>query len=240
MLKRVFIRGVPLLLALIIGSVFQPFAFVPALAQPGCQTFKETGKSVCGRFLEYWQKNGGLAQQGLPLTGEFVEVNDQNGKSYMVQYFERAVFEKHPENAAPFDVLLSQLGTMQLKRKYPNGAPIIMTTLPPGQWGGKGIGLSMDGKEIRLEYDCANGMINGTSISLDADGRFDAQGTHTFHYPNSERPTALHATRYTGTVKGDVMTITLTVSNAPFAPGQQVLGPFTLTLNQAPVIRRCQ
>jgi len=36
-----------------------------------------------------------------------------------VQYFERAVFELHPENAGtPFEVLLSQLGTFQAKNKY--------------------------------------------------------------------------------------------------------------------------
>lgn len=46
-----------------------------------------------------------------------------NGKSYTVQYFERAVFEKHPENQAPYDVLLSQLGTFRFKSKYPNGEP---------------------------------------------------------------------------------------------------------------------
>jgi branched-chain amino acid transport system substrate-binding protein len=34
-----------------------------------------------------------------------------------VQYFERAVFELHPENQAPNDVLLSQLGTFRLKQK---------------------------------------------------------------------------------------------------------------------------
>jgi hypothetical protein len=35
-----------------------------------------------------------------------------------VQYFERAVFEYHPENAAPYDVLLSQLGTFRYRDKY--------------------------------------------------------------------------------------------------------------------------
>lgn len=95
----------------------------PASAQSGCQTFQETGKRACGKFLTYWQQHGGLAQQGYPISNEFVEVSDLNGKSYTVQYFERAVFESHPENAAPYDVLLSQLGTFQFKRKYPNGEP---------------------------------------------------------------------------------------------------------------------
>ena len=40
-----------------------------------------------------------------------------------MQYFERAVFEKHPENQPPYDVLLSQLGTFQYKQKYQSAKP---------------------------------------------------------------------------------------------------------------------
>ena len=83
--------------------------------------FKETGKTVSGRFWEYWQANGGLAQQGYPLSDEFPEKSDLDGKTYTVQYFERAVFEKHPENPKPYDVLLSQLGTFRYKEKYSDG-----------------------------------------------------------------------------------------------------------------------
>src|SRR4051794_81647 len=69
-----------------------------ARAQSDCQTFTQTGKQVCGRFLEYWNQNGGLAQQGYPLTNAANEKSDTNGKTYLTQYFERAVFEMHPEN----------------------------------------------------------------------------------------------------------------------------------------------
>ena len=85
----------------------------------GSLLFPETGKRVGGKFLEYWQKNGGLAQQGYPISDEFMEKSDLNGQTYLVQYFERAVFELHPENQPPFDVLLSQLGTFQYRGKYP-------------------------------------------------------------------------------------------------------------------------
>jgi hypothetical protein len=81
------------------------------------QLFTETGKTLGGRFRAYWEQNGALAQQGLPISDEFEERNELNGQTYTVQYFERAVFELHPENQPPFDVLLSQLGTFQLKRK---------------------------------------------------------------------------------------------------------------------------
>lgn len=90
-------------------------------AQGDSRTFPETGKTVKGRFLTYWNANGGLAQQGLPISEEMQEKSDIDGKTYKVQYFERAVFEEHPENRAPYDVLLSLLGVYNLKRNYPNG-----------------------------------------------------------------------------------------------------------------------
>jgi hypothetical protein len=95
--------------------------FAPAAAQGGTRYFPETGHTVQGRFLEYWTANGGLAQQGYPLTEEIQEVSDLDGMPYTVQYFERAVFEKHPEKARPYDVLLSQLGRFRYQAKYGNG-----------------------------------------------------------------------------------------------------------------------
>ncbi|HYO50103.1 MAG TPA: hypothetical protein VEW94_09660 [Chloroflexia bacterium] len=89
----------------------------------GSVTFPETGKTIRGIFLDYWQRNGNLAQQGYPISNVMGEISDLDGRIYTVQYFERAVFEYHPENQAPFNVLLSQLGTFQYKKKYPNGAP---------------------------------------------------------------------------------------------------------------------
>lgn len=95
----------------------------PAQAQTGSRTFPETGKTVKGRFLTYWNAQGGLAQQGFPISEELRETSDTDGKSYSVQYFERATFELHTENAAPNDVLLSLLGNFLYKQKYPSGAP---------------------------------------------------------------------------------------------------------------------
>lgn len=127
-MQRRILLNVALVLGTMVGtSILQPFKYLRSLAGPveqaGCKQFAETGQTVCGRFLDYWNTHGGLAQQGFPISGEFTEVSDLDGKSYTVQYFERAVFEYHPENKAPYDVLLSQLGTFRLKEKYPNGAP---------------------------------------------------------------------------------------------------------------------
>jgi hypothetical protein len=115
-------------------------------SQTDSRYFAETGHYVKGRFLQYWTQNGGLAQQGYPLTEEFQEKNKLDGKTYTVQYFERAIFEMHPENQPPFDVLLSQLGTFELTSRYPNnsnpaagrvpgptgGTPVVPTAPPTG------------------------------------------------------------------------------------------------------------
>lgn len=80
-------------------------------ARQGCQFFPETGHNLCGAFLDYWQRNGGLAIFGYPLTEEFPERSKQDGKSYTVQYFERNRFEFHPELVGtPYAVLLGLLG----------------------------------------------------------------------------------------------------------------------------------
>ena len=108
-------------LALVLGVTLLPS--VLSYAQGGSRIFPETGKTVKGRFLQYWEQNGGLAQQGFPISDEMQEKSDTDGKTYTTQYFERAVFEMHPDNKQPFDVLLSLLGNFIYKQKYSQGAP---------------------------------------------------------------------------------------------------------------------
>jgi hypothetical protein len=73
--------------------------------------FKETGHNVSAEFNTYWQSHGGLFVNGYPITEEIKE-RASDGKTYTVQYFERARFEYHPENKAPYNVLLGTLGRM--------------------------------------------------------------------------------------------------------------------------------
>jgi branched-chain amino acid transport system substrate-binding protein len=93
--------------------------------------YNETGMTLGGKFRAYWESHGGLAQQGYPITEEFQERSPLDGKTYTVQYFQRAVFELHPENAGTeYEVLLSQLGTFEWKRKHSEaGAPITIGLL---------------------------------------------------------------------------------------------------------------
>ena len=116
-------RRVIALLIVVGASLLAPRAFasearVPAQQDERC--FPETGQCIGGRFRQYWEQNGGLAVFGLPLTAAADETNAE-GKTFRTQWFERNRFELHPENAAPYDVLLGRLGDdrlRQLKRDW--------------------------------------------------------------------------------------------------------------------------
>lgn len=73
-----------------------------------------SGHSLGGAFLGFYQQFGGWAIFGAPISEEFSEVDQQDGKLYTVQYFERARFEYHPEQAWPDSVALSPLGRQYL------------------------------------------------------------------------------------------------------------------------------
>ncbi len=96
-------------------------AFPRSEPQEGCFYVAETGHNICGRFLAAWQANGldmdgqagtsvaeSLALYGLPLSEAYPEILS-NGRSYTVQWFERARFEHHPETPPPYDVLFGLL-----------------------------------------------------------------------------------------------------------------------------------
>src|SRR5215217_1423487 len=95
-----------------------------SLAAESSRLFPETGKSTNGRFLNYWNTHGSLPQQGYPITEEMQEQSNTDGKVYTMQYFQRAVFEFHPEFVGTqSEVLLSLLGTFYYNAKYHGSAP---------------------------------------------------------------------------------------------------------------------
>jgi hypothetical protein len=98
----------------------------PTARQGGdCRYFPETQHNVCGAFLKMWQAYGlefdgragtsdaeNLALFGLPIS-EAIPDPSTDGQVYLVQWFERARVELHPENRPPYDVLLGLLGSEQ-------------------------------------------------------------------------------------------------------------------------------
>jgi hypothetical protein len=95
----------------------------PLPGSPQGYTFKETGYTVRGAFLEFWRTGGGVKRFGYPISDSFLETSNVDGKARIAQYFERVVMEYHADLDAPYNVQLAPLGTLRLKLLYPSGAP---------------------------------------------------------------------------------------------------------------------
>ncbi|MEX2425456.1 MAG: hypothetical protein WD401_01715 [Thermomicrobiaceae bacterium] len=106
MVKRTVLAALIALTA-VLGSI--PASENSASAQsyaPGPEEvyFSPTGQYLEGEFLEFWWEYGGMPVFGYPVSPEL----EQDGMT--VQYFERAVLEKHPDNPPEWQILLRRLG----------------------------------------------------------------------------------------------------------------------------------
>ena len=104
-----------------LGLIGQEIHGVEGRTNPaaGLRYFQETGHGVPDKFLQYWLNNNGVAVFGYPISEPRNEVSLTDGKTYAVQYFQRARFEYHPELPPGQDVLLGLLGKQLYQQKYP-------------------------------------------------------------------------------------------------------------------------
>lgn len=120
------------------GGVNWLLSLLMLLALPGCggsypaeyhldepvpprRCFSATGHTISGNFLRYFEAMGGLEALGQPITEPF----QQEGR--LVQYFEYARLEDHPDNPGGAVVKLSMLGE-KLGRRQP---PLSSAQAPP-------------------------------------------------------------------------------------------------------------
>ncbi len=108
--------------------------------------------------------------------------------------------------------------------------------LTTGSWGGPHIVIEFDSQSATIQYDCANGTIKGP-FYLDSKGRFSWRGTHNREHGGPIREDEIRNGRaaiYTGTVTGDKMTLTVSLTN----PTEQV-DTYTLTRGGRGRIVKC-
>lgn len=107
------------------GAITDPVDAVQVLGSDHLY-FGETGQAIAPEFMDYWRDNGGLGLFGYPISRP-VPLN-----GYLSQFFERAIFEYHPENeGTPFEVQLRLLGSeFTYGRSFDKADP---ATLAPDQ-----------------------------------------------------------------------------------------------------------
>ena len=97
-----------ILLVLIAALTLGAVAFVPSGERAAAgERYCPQGVNYCAEnaFLTFWKGNGGLEILGLPVSQPFVD-----DRGLIVQFYERAILEWHPEKEAKYQVLLTLLG----------------------------------------------------------------------------------------------------------------------------------
>src|SRR5207237_3133143 len=89
-----------------IDEIKAPDAKASSQLDPAEDLSSPTTFRPSARFNDYWQAHGGLPLFGYAITGERLEQSPTDGKTYIVQWFERARFEYHPEFERPPNELL--------------------------------------------------------------------------------------------------------------------------------------
>ena len=103
-------KSLAIVFAVLCSMVLIPSMPTQAASDDRC--FAETGFCISGQIRSYWERNGGLPVFGFP-TSEFRSM-DIEGKPFMAQNFERNRLELHPENKAPYDVLIGRVGALNI------------------------------------------------------------------------------------------------------------------------------
>ena len=114
--------------------------------------------------------------------------------------------------------------------------PRRMQRLSIGAWGGPNIRIQVEDGSATIDYSCAHGTIAGP-LTFDSKGRFNWRGTHT-----RERPGPIRVGQeggspaiYTGTIKGETMTLTVRLAGT-----KEVVDTFTLTRGGKGRIFKCK
>lgn len=109
--------------------------------------------------------------------------------------------------------------------------------LAAGVWGGDHIRLEVTDGGAAVEYDCASSTID-QPIALDAHGNFDVKGKYAAQHAGPIRrdeEANNHPARYVGRVKGDEMTLSVTLTDT-----KETVGAYTLTRGSEGRVMKCR
>jgi hypothetical protein len=130
---------------------------------------------VCGAFLEFWRRRGGLDQFGVPLAPTLGEQDPASGDPLTVQYFERARFETRVDAPSPEEVMLGLLGR-EATRDRADEVPFLAVPDPgDGSWFPE-TRHTLTGR-FRAHWEAPGGLARyGFPISEEFDERLAADG----------------------------------------------------------------
>ncbi|NTU83828.1 MAG: VanW family protein [Chloroflexales bacterium] len=158
------------------GRTEPAFQWLAASPDPARTFFPESGHTLGGAFQWFWQTRGGLPAFGYPVSEELKEWDPAAGTERLVQYFERARFEYHPESAGtPDEVALSPVGRWLLERD-----PVALAAVAPARpielLGQATTGFPTSSTERVTNISRATAMVDGLVVPPGAEFSFNAVG----------------------------------------------------------------
>lgn len=111
------------------------------------------------------------------------------------------------------------------------------TRIATGAWGGQHITINVAESSATIEFDCANGQIDGP-LTTDRRGRFDLKGTFSREHGGPVRGNEEsngQPARYVGWTDGKRMTLTVTLIGR-----KESLGTFNLTRGAEGRLFKCR
>lgn len=133
--------------------------------------------------------------------------------------------------------VLGQSGSCGNKEAAAGKAEAKAGRLAAGVWGGEHVRLQVNDGGAAVEFDCANGSID-QPVVLDGEGRFNVKGRYAAEHGGPVRRDETDNTRparYAGQVKGDTLTLNVTVGDS-----KESVGPFTLTRGSEGRVMKCR
>ena len=133
--------------------------------------------------------------------------------------------------------LLAVVGFVLIIAASAASKPRKMQRVSAGSWGAPHIRIDVGQGSATIDYDCANGTIDGP-LTFDSKGRFSWRGTHHHEGPGPTRADINFKGRpaiYTGSVKGDTMTLTVKLTDT-----NEVVDTYTLKRGSFGRVFKCK
>ena len=115
-------------------------------------------------------------------------------------------------------------------------AGVTQKALTPGVWGGQHISMEITESGATISYDCAHGSIT-ERIVPDGNSKFVVKGLHVKEHPGPTREedeTEGQRATYTGSIEGDTMTLSVSLSQP-----NETIGDYTLVRGRLGRVRKC-
>jgi len=133
-------------------------------------------------------------------------------------------------------VALWQNGSCGKSKMNTNTATQEQNRVATGHWGGQNVQMEVTEKGARLRFSCAHASIE-EPITLDSEGRFNAKGTMTAEAMGplyEDNPPKSQPAVFSGTVKDQEMSLTITLKDSKEEPGK-----YTLTFGKPGRVFKC-